>query len=228
MKAYSLLVVLLLCAAVSGCGSRVIKTEDGAPPVYRMDDGSLCKAPAGYRDILESSGTQQARELFLASTLPVVTSEGVKDLPSLEEIDAALYISCGEYAARDISKDVLRHHRDIYQQLRLRYLALGVQSWLDAADGYEAPGKICSFIFNGDQPDARNRTRLVPQETTADDCAVHVNSNGGTHVLLGCSAGRWKIHWAPQRILASPNGWANRRDSLAGTRYVPNPDCGWG
>ena len=94
--------------------------------------------------------------------------------------------------------------------------------------GAATPGKVCLFLFNGDDADRRNETRLVPEQTTADDCAFYVNTNGGTHVRLGCSAGRWKLHWAPQRILAGPNGWTNRRDPLSGSQYVPDPDCGWG
>jgi hypothetical protein len=231
MKVFRVLFVLLaltLLGAVYGCGSRTIKVDEGAPPLYRMDDGSLCKAPAGYPDILEASGTQQVRALFLASTSPIVTADGVTDLPSMAELDAALYLSCGEYANRELSKDTFRIQRAVHQQLRLRNLRRGVQSWLDDPEGFETPGKVCLFLFNGDAPDQRNLTRLVPPQTTADDCAVYVSSNGGTHVLLGCSAGRWKMHWAPQRILVGPNGWANRRHPLAGTQYVPNPDCGWG
>ena len=228
MKVFHAFFVFSLCAVVAGCGSRTIKADDDAPPVYRMDDGSLCKAPAGYPDILETSGTHQVRTLFLSSTSPVVTAEGVTDLPSREEIGAALYLSCGEYASRALSKDVFRRQREIFHELRLKHLERGVQSWLDDPEGFDSPGKICLFVFNGDNPDKRNVTRLVPQQTTADDCALYVNNNGGTHVRLGCSAGRWKIHWAAQRLLVGPNGWINRRHSLAGTQYVPDPDCGWG
>lgn len=228
MKPALVSIVLALCAAVNGCGSRIVKADGNAPPVYRMDDGSLCKAPAGYPDILDASGTRQVRALFLASTPPKVTAAEVTDLPSLEEIDAALYLSCGEYAARELSKDVFRGQRRVYRELRLRNLARGVQSWLDDPDGFNKSGKVCLFVFSGDTPDRRNETRLVPPETTADDCAFYVNSNGGTHVHLGCSAGRWKLRWARQLIAIGPDGWANRQDPLAGTQYVPNPDCGWG
>ena len=228
MKPALTFIVLALCAAVHGCGSRIIKADGNAPPVYRMDDGGLCKAPTGYPDILEAPGTRQVRALFLASTPPLVTVEGVSDLPSMVELDAALYLSCGEYATVELSKHVFRGQRRIYQELRIRNLARGVQNWLDDPEGFATPGKVCLFLFEGDDPDRRNATRLVPQQTSADDCAFYVYTNGGTHVRLGCSAGRWKMHWAPQRILVGPNGWANRRDSLAGTRYVPDPDCGWG
>jgi hypothetical protein len=219
--------VLLLCVAIAGCGSRSIKTASDALPVYRMDDGSVCKAPAGYPDILESPGTRQARSLFLSSTSPKETAAGVSDLPSLEELSAALYFSCGEYASRKLSKNVFVRQREIYQELRLRYLRTGVQSWLDDPEGFKSPGKVCLFIFSGHNPDVRNLTRLVPPQTTADDCALHVSTNGGTHVRLGCSAGNWEMHWAPQWLLVGPNGWAERRRSLAGTQYVPVPDCGW-
>ncbi len=228
IKATQVLVVLLLCAASSGCGSRIINTDGDAPPVYRMDDGSLCKAPVGYPDIFETSGTRQARSLFLSSTTPKDTAAGITDLPSREELGAALYLSCDEYAKRALSQDVFRRQRNIYQELRLMHLERGIQSWRDDPDGFESSGKLCHFIFSGDNPDTRNVTRLVPQQTNADDCALHVSINGGTHVLLGCSAGSWKMHWAPQPLLAGPNGWSNRRQALSGTQYVPNPDCGWG
>ena len=228
MKTSHIFFALALCAAVYGCGSRIIHPDGNAPPVYRMDDGSLCKAPKGYPGILDAPATLQIRALFLASTPPDITAKDVTDLPSLEELDAALYLSCGEYATGELSADVFRTQRSLFRELRLRNLALGVQSWLDDPDGYATPGKVCLFLFNGDDADRRNETRLVPEQTTADDCAFYVNTNGGTHVRLGCSAGRWKLHWAPQRILAGPNGWTNRRDPLSGSRYVPNPDCGWG
>jgi hypothetical protein len=228
MKASRIFFVLALCAAVYGCGSRIIKADGNGPPVYRMDDGSLCKAPAGYPDILEASGTRQVRALFLASTPPKVTAAEVTDLPSLEELDAALYLSCGEYAARELSTNVFRGQRRIYRELRLRHLDRGIQSWLEDPDGFAMTGKVCLFLFNGDAPDPRNEPRLVPPETTADDCAFYVSSNGGTHVQLGCSEGRWNVRWARQRMLAGPDGWVNRRDPLAGSQYVPDPDCGWG
>jgi hypothetical protein len=228
MKVLDVLFVFSFCAVVAGCGSRIIKADDDAPPVYRMDDGGLCKAPAEYPDILEAPGTRQVRALFLSSTSPVVTAAGVTDLPSREELGAALYLSCGEYANRELSKGVFTRQRRIYQELRLMHLERGVQRWLDDPKGFESPGKICLFVFSGDNPDKRNVTRLVPQQTTADDCALHVSTNGGTHVRLGCSAGQWKMHWAPQRLLVGPNGWTNRRRSLVDTQYVPDPDCGWG
>lgn len=220
-------VVLLFCTAVNGCGSRVIKADDGAPPVYRMDDGSLCEAPAGFPDILQTPGTRQARALFLSSTSPEETAAGVPDLPSREELGAALYVSCGEYANGKLSRSVFKRQRDIYQELRLKHLEHGVQGWLDDPEGYQSPGKVCLFIFSGDNPDMRNLTWLVPKQTTFDDCALHVGTNGGTHVRLGCSAGSWKMHWAPKRLLVGPNGWAKRHRPLAGTQYVPVPDCGW-
>ena len=220
--------VLLLCVAVIGCGSRTIKAQGDALPVYRMDDGSLCRAPAEFPGLVESSGTIQARTLFLSSTPPKETAALVTDPPSLEELAAALYLSCSEYAAGELSTAVFMRQRDIYQELRLRYLRGGVQSWLDDPEGFDSPGKVCLFIFSGDNPDRKNLTRLVPQETTADDCALHVSTNGGTHVRLGCSAGNWDIRWAPKRMLVGPNGWARRGRSPAGTQYVPATDCGWG
>jgi hypothetical protein len=228
LKAPQVFFVLLLCAAVNGCGSRVIKADDDGPPAYRMDDGSLCKAPADFPDILDAPGTRQARSLFLSSTSPTDTAAEVSDLPSREELAAALYISCGEYAAGELSKRAFMRQRNIHQELRLKHLERGVQSWLDDPKGFETPGKVCQFIFSGDEPDIRNLARLVPQRTTADDCALYVSSKGGSHVRLGCSAGSWKIHWASQRLLVGPDGWAKRRRPLAGTQYVPVPDCGWG
>ncbi len=228
MKLPHVLSALILFAFVAGCGPRVIKTDNDAAPAYRLDDGSLCEAPQGYPDILHAPGTLQVRVLFLSSTSPAVTAESVTDLPSREEIDAALYLSCGEFAAGKLSTDVFTRQRRIYQELRLRHLERGIQRWLNNPQGFESSGKVCHFMFSGGSPDTRDVTRLVPQETSVDDCALRVRSKGGTHVLLGCSAGQWKLRWARQPILAGANGWDNRRDPIAGTRYVPDPDCGWG
>lgn len=228
MKASKLLVVILACACVVACSQRVIKGEDGAPPVYRMSDGSQCGLPSGYPEVLQTNGTRQVRALFLSSAAPEDVAAGVVILPSHAELDAALYLSCGEYARKEISRELLASQRQIYQALRLQHLTRGIRNWRDNPQGFDTSGKLCHFIFDGNNPDARNVTRLVPQATSADDCAIHANRNEGTHVLLGCSAGQWKTHWARQRILVGVNGWANRRRSLAGTRFVPEPDCGWG
>ncbi len=221
------LFILFTCAAVAGCGVRVMEVDNG-PPVYRIDDGSLCEAPPGYPDILMQAGTAQVRSLFLSSTPPEVTAAAVTDLPSREELAAALYLSCGEYATGKLSKAVFRRQRSIYQEMRQVHLERGIQRWRDEPEGFEMSGKLCHFIFNGGNPDKRDVARLVPPQTSVDDCALHVSTRGGSHVRLGCSEGRWKMHWARQPLLIGPEGWINRDRSVTGTQYVPAPDCGWG
>jgi hypothetical protein len=227
MKASCVTFILLLCMSGAGCSSRALDSGEG-PPAYRINDGSLCRAPAGFAELVESPGTRQLRALFLSSAPAAEVTAGVVELPSNEELDAAFYLSCGEYANGELSKEVFERERRIYQSFRLERMTRGIERWREEDGGFEAPGKVCHFIFSGDNPDLRNVTRLVPAQTSVDDCALYVHENGGTHLLLGCSAGRWRTDWAAQPLLVGPNGWKIRRRSPAGTQYVPEPNCGWG
>lgn len=227
MKPNRLIFLLLLCVSVAGCSSRIIDSGEGLP-AYRISDGSLCRAPAGFSELVASSGTKQLRALFLSSAPAEDVVAGVSDLPSYEELEAAFYLSCGEYANGELSKAVFERQRRIYQWFRLERMTRGIERWREEDAGFEMPGKVCHFVFSGDNPDPRNVTRLVPTQTSVDDCALYVHENGGTHLLLGCSEGRWKTGWAEQPLRVGPNGWENRRRSPAGTQYVPEPNCGWG
>ena len=227
MKFCKVLFAVMLVAALAACGSQAIKPAGDDLPVYRIYDGSLCAAPAGFAEIADSPSTRQVRSLFLASAPPEDIVASISDLPPHQYLDAAFYLSCGEYARGELSKAVFSRQRRVYQTLRLEHMARGIQQWRESSDGFEFPGKVCNFIHANGEPDIRDVTRLVPAETSVDDCAMQVRRNGGTHVLLGCSAGRWDNQWAEQRLLAHQDGWANRRRSAAGTRYVPEPNCGW-
>ena len=227
MRSIPLTLLLLLCVAAAGCSSRILDREDESLPVYRLDDGSLCKAPADFERLAQSPGTRQLRSLFLSSTPPEDVVAMIPELPDNDALEAALYLSCGEFARGELSTPVFTRQRRITQEFRQARMLRGIDEWLEKDDGFVMAGKVCHFIFDGTNPDSRNLTRMVPGETTVDDCAIHVFDNGGTHLLLGCSAGRWKIDWAAQPLLVAPNGWANRRRSVLGTQYVPEADCGW-
>lgn len=222
-----LICAVLLSTALVGCGARVIKSDDNSLPVYRLDDGSSCKAPPGFAELVNASATQQMRSLFLASAPPADVATGIEELPPHQNIEAAFYLSCAEYSRGELSKDEFSRQRRIYQEFRVAHMTRGVRAWQDDPEGYLVPGKVCHFIFNHGLPDSRDVTRLVPAETSVDDCAMFISRNGGTHVLLGCSNGRWDTEWAKGRLLAGPNGWAVRRRSAVGSRYVPEPNCGW-
>ncbi len=226
-KLYKAVLAATLAAALAACGSRAVVPEDNGLPAYRLDDGSLCEAPPEFAALADAASTQQVRSLFLASAAPEAIVASIRDLPPHQNLEAAFYLSCGEYVRGKLSEAEFSRQRRIYQALRLEHLARGIQQWREQPDGFQFPGKVCHFIHNHGAPDRRDVTRLVPIETSVDDCAMHVSRNGGTHVLLGCSEGAWDTRWAQQPLLAGPNGWANRRRSAAGTRYVPEPNCGW-
>jgi len=221
------LIAAVLSAALVGCGPRVVKPDDDGLPAYRIDDGSLCKPPPNFAEIVDASATQQVRSLSLGSAPPADIVTGIVNLPPRQNIDAAFYLSCAEYARGELSKEEFSRQRQIYQAFRLAHLTQGIRKWRDDPEGYVVPGKVCHFIFNNGLPDSRDVTRLVPAETSVDDCAIFVSRSGGTHLLLGCSNGRWDTQWAKGRLLVGPNGWANRHRSAAGTHYVPEPNCGW-
>ncbi|UCD67734.1 MAG: hypothetical protein JSW48_13025 [Betaproteobacteria bacterium] len=218
---------VMLGVALVACGSRAVEPSGVELPVYRIYDGSRCAAPTEFSDIVNAAATRQVRSLFLASASPEEIVMNVSELPAQQYLEAAFYLSCGEYARGELSKTGFSQQRKIYQALRLEHLSRGIQQWRESADGYELPGKICHFIHNNGEPDVRDVTRLVPIGTSIDDCAMYAIRNGGTHVLLGCSAGRWDNRWAQRPVQASPNGWANRQRSTTGTRYVPEPNCDW-
>jgi hypothetical protein len=220
------IVVLALCVTAAACSTRVIHSDDG-PPVYRLYDGGACVAPAGYADIINGDGARQVRALFRSSSPPADIVASISDLPERDEIETAFYESCGEYANGELSADELERQRRIYHALRLEHLVRGVQRWREDPQGYGKPGKICHLLFNHDRPDRRNLTRVVPEQTSVDDCALYVHENGGTHVRLGCTEGRWDIRWAAQPLRVGAAGWINRRQAPAGTRYVPEPNCDW-
>lgn len=197
------------------------------PPAYRIYDGSLCKAPSNFAGIADAPSTQQVRSLFLASAEPEQVVASISNVPPQQHLEAAFYLSCAQYVTGELSKAEFSKQRRIYQAMRLALLTAGIQAWRNDSRGYQSSGKLCHFIHNHGAPDKRDVSRLVPAETSVDDCAMLVNRNGGTHVLLGCSAGRWETRWAAHPLLAAPNGWANRHRSAAATRYVPEPNCGW-
>lgn len=217
---------LIVLGVISGCGTREIKSGDGLP-AYRLPDGSTCHAPEGFDDLVNSAGVNQVRSLFLSSADETEVVKSISSLPTRTEIDAAFYVSCGEFFRGELSDEVFDRRQRLYRMLRVEHVVRGVEEWRGDDEGFESSGKLCYFLFSGDQPDKRNVTRLVPAETTADDCAAYVSINGGSHVLLGCTKGRWETRWARQPLLTGPNGWDNRTDSPEGTRYVPDPNCGW-
>lgn len=224
---YRIVFAGMLSAALAACGMRTIKLDDNGLPVYRLADGSLCKAPPNFAEIVNAPPTQQMRLLFLSSAPPAEVAAGIVDLPPRPNIDAAFYVSCAQYAGGELSKDEFSRQRRIWQEFRQAHLTRGIREWRDDPEGYVEAGKICHFIFRHGLPDERDVTRLVPAETSVDDCAIFVNRNGGAHVLLGCSNGRWDTEWAQAPLLAGPDGWAVRDRSAVGTHYVPDPNCGW-
>lgn len=224
---FKLVLPIMLGTVLVACGVRSIMPTGDGLPVYLIFDGSRCAAPEGFADVADAPSTRQVRSLFQESAPPADVVARVSELPSHQYLDAAFYLSCGEYARGEISKAELSRQRRIYQALRLEHLELGIRQWRENPEGFESPGKVCHFIHDHGAPDVRDVTRVVPAETSVDDCAMYVSRNGGTHVLLGCSEGRWDNNWAQRRLLASPDGWANRRSSAAGTRFVPEPNCNW-
>ena len=222
-----IVVVGIFVTALAACGMRTIKPDDNGLPVYRLDDGSLCKAPENFEDLIKQPQTHQMQLLFLSSAAPSEVAAAIVDLPPRPNLDAAFYVACAQYAGGELSNEEFSRQRRIWQEFRLAHLSRGIREWRDDPEGYDEPGKICHFIFRHGLPDDRDVTRLVPMATTVDDCAIYVVRSGGAHVLLGCSNGRWDTQWAQAPLLAGPNGWAVRNRSAAGTHYVPEPNCGW-
>lgn len=205
-----------------------MKIEEDVGRVIKLPDGSTCTEPANMGEARQLPGALQVKELFASEAKVEETLEQAKKVKVTDtEVEAAFFDACRAYSKGEIKKDVYEKDRRIHLELRQSLLAQGIKAWVDKKDGIKDPGKLCMLVFGADTASARNLSRWVPETTTVDDCALLAHNTGGGDVLLGCTEGQWKNHWAKKTVGAGPLGSKSRGQMVRDTAAAPEPNCGW-
>jgi len=222
---------------LAGCGGAAtnkaekqagVNIEEDVGRIIKLPDGGTCTEPANMGEARQLPGAVQVKALFDSEARVEETLEAAKKLkPTDTEVEAAYFDVCRAYSKGELTKDVFAKDRKIYTELRQQLLTQGIKAWADKKDGIKDPGKICMSVFGGDTADAKNTTRWVPETTTVDDCALFAVRAGASHVLLGCTEGQWKNHWAKKTVAAGPTGTKGRNVVVRDTSAAPEPNCGW-
>lgn len=219
---------------VAGCGGPKAAKPDGPViekdvlAVIKLPDGSTCTEPPGLSALLEAPGGQLVSRLMASEGKVEEALAKEKDAKfSNEEIEAVYFDACRTYDNKGMKKPEFDKLRENYLSLRQVQLAQEIKAWAARKDGIKEAGKLCMVVHGTETADARNFTRWVPPETTVNDCAVFSARAGGTEILLGCTEGQWKNHWARRTVPATAGGTRNRGQVVRDTPSAPDPNCGW-
>lgn len=226
---------VFMAAVVAGCGGAStatkqpgVKMEDDVGRIIKLPDGSTCTEPASMDEARELPGALQVKELFASEARPEEAIEQAKKLRVTDtEIEAAFFDACRAYSKGEVKKEAFEKDRGLYLELRQSLLTQGIKAWADRKDGINDAGKLCMSVFGADTGNAKNHTRWVPETTTVDDCALLAHRAGAADVLLGCTEGQWKNHWAKKTVGAGPTGTKGRNVMVRDTSAAPEPNCGW-
>lgn len=224
----------LFAVFVGGCAGSAtqkqagVNIEEDVGRIVKLPDGSTCTEPVELSASREAPGGQLATKL-LASEEKVDDALAKEADAKLDDagIEAAYFDVCRAYSKNEIKKDAFEKLRRNYLDLRQALLAQGIKAWIDKKDGIKDPGKLCMAVFGGDPSGAKNFTRQVPDTTSVDDCALYATRAGAGDVLLGCTEGQWKNHWARKTVAAGPLGMKSRGQIVRDTQAAPEPNCGW-
>ena len=194
----------------------------------KLGDGTVCVEPAGLAETRQAPGAVQLRELFESEAKANEALTKARELKlKREEVEAVYFDACRAYANAAIRKEAFENSRTVYLGLRQQLFAQAVKEWQDKKDGIADPGKLCLITFADTDPDDRSFTRVVPADSTVNDCAQLAVTNGSSEILLGCTKGHWQNTWARIPIAIGPTGTKSRDLSVKGTASAPDPDCGW-
>ena len=219
----------LLLLWMGGCTTPAPKSPDVVDqrPVVTLADGSRCAQPADFDLLRDTENTARLRELFLSDGKPEEWMPRLREWKiGYGEADAIFYESCKAWQGKSVAKPVLDRHRVNYLALRQQLLDDGIKKWLTAGR-IEDAGKLCLVIFGDETGNPKNFTRLVPGDTSVDDCALMAHKLGASRVLLGCTDGRWKNRWSAEPIEAGPLGTKDRRLDLTRKNRIPEINCAW-
>jgi hypothetical protein len=225
---------VLFAVVLAGCGGAKVgkqagvNIEEDVGRIIKLPDGSTCSEPANMGEARELPGALQVKELFASEAKVEETLELAKKAKVTDtEVEAAFFDVCRAYSKGEIKKDVFEKDRSIYLELRQSLLTQGIKAWLDKKDGIKDAGKVCMLVFAADTVNSKNTSRWVPETTTVDDCALYAHKTGAGDVLLGCTEGQWKNHWAKKTVGTGPLGAKGRGQLVRDTNAAPEPNCGW-
>lgn len=227
----------LLIALVAGCAVPKknppgFVIEKDVSRVIKLDDGTTCVEPAGLADTRQTPAALKLRELFDSEAPAAEALTKAKEIkPTPEEAEAVFFDTCREYSNDGIPKWAFERDRAIYLDLHQQFFAQGVKQWQEKKDGIADAGKLCLVTLPDTDPDHRSFTRVIPADSTVDDCARLAIKNGSNEILLGCTKGHWENTWAAKPIVlheAEAKSKSKPKELTAkGTAHAPNPDCGW-
>jgi hypothetical protein len=222
----SLCLVVLLMGGCAGKQPRAPQPPD-AGRVVVLEDGSRCTKPLEFEALRATEGAKRLQQMFDSEGKYEDLSPKIKDLIfGYGEIDAVFFESCKASQGKTFPKPLFERNRNLYLDARQKLLAEGIGAWLSKGSLGEA-GKLCLFGFEDEAGDPRNFTRLVPGDTSVDDCARMSAKLGGNYVLLGCTQGKWENRWAEKAIKLGPWGAKDRRLAVSESHHVPKTNCAW-
>ena len=222
---------LLIAALLSGCaGPKKMpqsEVEKDISRVVTLADGTTCVEPAGLAESRQMPGAAALRELLESDANAEETLTKARALKlKPDEAEAVYFDACRAYSNAAIPKEAFEKNRRIYLGLRQQFVAQGIKDWQDKKEGIGDPGKLCLVMLPDVDPDHRSFTRVIPPDSTVNDCAQLAVMNGSTEFLLGCTKGHWENTWASTPISLEQSK-KKRQLTAKGTRYAPDPDCGW-
>lgn len=225
-------VAALLLVVAAGCAmskkTQQSEVNDDINRTVTLPDGSTCMEPAGLTESREKPGAVALRELLQSG---VTESDAVAKATALklqpDEAEAVYFDACRAYGKRTMQKDEFDENRAVYLALRGKFTAEGVKEWQDKKEGIADPGKLCLVSLPDTDPDHRSFTRVVPANSTINDCAELAVANGSREILLGCTKGHWENRWAKKPISLGAAGTPLKQLTAKGTALAPDPDCGW-
>jgi hypothetical protein len=221
--AWLLFVLAAGCAMPKKVAEPVI--EKDVSRVIKLADGTTCVEPAGLAESRNTSAAVQLRELFDSDAGADDALAKARELkPKPEEVEAVYFDACRAYSNAEIRKDAFEKDKTVYFGLRQQLVAQGVKEWQDKKEGIADSGKLCLVTLPDTDPDHRSFTRVVPADSTVNDCAQLAATNGSGEILLGCTKGHWENTWAKRSIAVNAKA---RNLSVRGTASAPDPDCGW-
>jgi hypothetical protein len=223
---------LLLVALVAGCTTPKKAAgpvmEKDVSRVIKLGDGTTCVEPAGLAETRQSPVAIQLKELFESDANADEVLTKLKEFKfTREEVDAVYFDVCRAYSNAGIPKWAFDRDRAIYLGLHEQLFAQGVKEWRDKQQGIADPGKLCLVALPDTDPDHRSFTRVIPVDSTVNDCAQLAATSGSSEILLGCTKGHWEDTWAKRPIVVGSKGGKTKDLSVKGTAYAPDPDCGW-
>jgi len=202
--------------------------EKDVSRVVKLGDGTTCIEPAGLAQARQTPVALQLKELFESDAKVDEALTKVKEFKfTREDVEAVYFDACRAYSNAQITKQAFEKDRSIYFGLRQQLFAQGIKEWQDKKAGITDPGKLCLVTRPDTDPDNRSFTRVVPVDSTVDDCARLAVKSGGSEILLGCTKGHWDNVWAKRPIAVDPISEKIRPHSVKGTSLAPDPDCGW-